>query len=91
MPFVVCRSRGGPYDDDAFVAGYQCGEIDKALSVAAVIGTQRLRFPIVYASLLPQLDLVAMRHAFQLGPVRVSEPDSPWADVTFVLAGSDHD
>lgn len=21
MPFVVCQSQGGPYDDDAFVGG----------------------------------------------------------------------
>lgn len=88
LPFVACRSRGGPFDDESFVAGFQCGEIDRALSVAALTGAQRVRFPTVYASLLPQLDLVAMRHLYQLGPVTVSEQAPLWADVTFVLCGS---
>jgi hypothetical protein len=88
LPFVACRSRGGPFDDDSFTAGFQCGEIDRALAVAGLVGAQQVRFPTVYASLLPQLDLVAMRHLYQLGPVRVSEQTPLWADVTFVLCGT---
>lgn len=88
LPFVVCRSRGGPYDDESFVAGFQCGEIDRALSVAYLVRAQQVRFPTVYARLLPQLDLVAMRHLYQVGPVRVIESAPQWADVTFELCGS---
>ena len=27
-PLVLCRSRGGPYDDDAFLSGWRLGDID---------------------------------------------------------------
>lgn len=38
VPFIVCASKGGPFDDDSFVAGFRCGEIDKALAAARVAG-----------------------------------------------------
>lgn len=60
MPFVVCQSVGGPYDDDAFVAGYQAGQIDAALK-AGTAGDLSLT---VRTDLLPQLDLIAMRHGY---------------------------
>lgn len=27
MPFVVCESQGGPYDDNAYVAGFEAGNL----------------------------------------------------------------
>ena len=27
-PLVLCRSRGGPYDNDAFLSGWRLGDID---------------------------------------------------------------
>ena len=66
MPFVVCRSRGGPYDDQAFTAGWWCGQADTTLS-AAPEECDRLSFSVGVPSLLaPQLDLIAMSRGFTL-------------------------
>lgn len=63
MPFVVCSSKGGPYEDTAFVAGYQAGGIDMALAAQSAISGEGMRVT-VYTALVPQLDLIAMRHGF---------------------------
>jgi hypothetical protein len=90
MPFVACRTQGGPYDDQAFVAGYQVGQIDQSLAVldrlglaGAVVGH------CVYRPLLGQLDLVAMRHGYQMrsAPVAVGGDDVTWASVEFYRPG----
>lgn len=79
MPFTVCQSDGGPYDDAAFVAGYRSGTINAHLER---IAPDELRI-YVEPALLPQLDLIAMRHGYTM----VSEPwaDHPdeWALATF--------
>lgn len=74
MPFVVVASKGGPYDDDAFVAGWQCATVQEALrhSGASWAGT-------VPAAILPQLDLIAMDRGLAL----ISEPAGEyWAFAT---------
>jgi hypothetical protein len=63
FPFVVCQSHGGPYDDTAFVAGYQAGRIDSALAAATAVGVDRATFT-VRTALTPQLELVGMHHGF---------------------------
>lgn len=83
FPFVVCRSNGGPYDDDAFVAGYQAGQIYQALGVAAQIGVRSARYT-VRTALVPQLELIGMDRGF---PVVKAEPwdehPDEWTFVTF--------
>ena len=32
MPLVLCRSRGGPYDDEAFSSGWRLGTIGATLA-----------------------------------------------------------
>ena len=32
LPLVLCRSGGGPYEDDAFVSGWRLGRIEATLS-----------------------------------------------------------
>ena len=32
MPLVLCRSRGGPYDDEAFVSGWRLGDLAAKLA-----------------------------------------------------------
>lgn len=59
MPFVAVRSRGGPFDDDAFVAGYQMGLLDAELS-GSVFDQGRA----ISAANREQADLIAMRHGF---------------------------
>jgi hypothetical protein len=80
MPFVVCESAGGRYDDEAFVAGYQAGQIDQALEVAAAVNATHLAAPLVHAGLVEQLDLIAMRHGYGT----VADETAPgWVAVTF--------
>lgn len=92
VPFIVCTSKGGPYDDDSFVAGFVAGEIDRALSVAAAAGADRLTRT-VRTALVPQLELLAMQHGFlHMHAVEVTEtPDYPampeWSFVTFSTVG----
>ena len=65
MPFVVVTSKGGPYDDDAFTAGYSAGSIDANLAMANHLNADRLDYT-VRTGLLPQLDLIAMRHGYTM-------------------------
>jgi len=88
IPFVVCTSKDGPYDDEAFAAGFACGEIHQALNQAACTGrVTALRFPIVRAALLRQLDLIAMHHGFAMSAE--TDPDYPqWSQVMFTWRGA---
>lgn len=62
MPFVVCQSRGGPYDDQAFVAGFECGsimarlEIEKPNMLQASVHNENVR----------QFDLIAMHAGYAM-------------------------
>lgn len=75
MPFVACRSHGGPYDDDAFVAGFQVGQINRALAAIAALEGDGLT-AMVRADLAAQLDLIAMQHGFP--HVERTEHDGHW-------------
>lgn len=68
MPFVVCKSEGGPYDDDSFTAGYECGLLDHLLSHGPISYQCYIRVGNV-----PQADLIAMRHGFTMS-------SEPWED-----------
>lgn len=61
MPFVVCVSKGGPYEDQAFVAGVQFGGL---WTMAQANLTPILAM--VYKELLPQIDLLAMNFGYTL-------------------------
>lgn len=83
MPFLVVASHGGPYDDDAFAAGWQAGEIDRTLRTAAAIAATVVEFPIVHAGLVPQLDLIGMKHGYKV----TAEPTADgWVAVTFEVS-----
>lgn len=59
MPFVTVVSKGGPHDDDSYVAGYAMGLLDAKLSDG---GHQE---PLaVRDDCLPQVDLLAMRYGY---------------------------
>lgn len=36
MPFVVCTSEGGPYEDESFVAGWDLGTLDARLDAGPI-------------------------------------------------------
>jgi hypothetical protein len=62
MPFVVCRSEGGPYDDEAYVAGWELGELDHELTWTRPAFVTRY----LHVANLLQADLVAMCHGYRL-------------------------
>lgn len=75
LPFVVARSNGGYYDDDALVAGWQLGYLDAEMrhSFADQIKAY------VYPGTLPQLDLSAMRHGWTMKAQPWEEHPEEWA------------
>ncbi|MPZ27554.1 MAG: hypothetical protein GEV12_14390 [Micromonosporaceae bacterium] len=81
MPFVACRSQGGQYDDEAFAAGWQGGEIDRTLHTAADMAVAVVHFPMVHAGLGQQVELVGMRHGFP--KISVEPTAEGWCAVTF--------
>lgn len=74
MPYLVVESEGGPYHDMSFVAGYQCGQLDGNLQNKSLTGITA----IVYANLLEQIDLIAMKNGFT---IQVATEDEEWAEV----------
>ncbi len=71
MPFVACVSKGGAYDDQAFVAGWECGALDARLQ--AMTGAACMVERWVPPNLIPQLDLIAMKHDLALQQVQTSD------------------
>lgn len=64
-PIVLARSNGGPYDDAALVAGMTCGALDHELTMTAALHTlPHERY--LDQALIPQVDLIAMRHGYVL-------------------------
>jgi hypothetical protein len=81
LPFVICKSRGGPYDDDAFVSGWRLGQISAALEPQ---GTSWAG--LVQEAELPQLDLMAMRRDCRL-EVLSNDLDGGWVRVSLTRQG----
>jgi hypothetical protein len=88
FPFVVCQSNDGPYDDAAFVAGYQAGRIDRSLAVAVAAEADALRFT-VHTLLVPQLELIAMNHGYLAKSEPWEQEPDLWSFVTFTRVGAE--
>ena len=77
LPFVLCRSRGGPYDDEAFLSGWRLGDLGATLGRAGVSALAE--------SIRPrerlQADLLAMAYGYTMAVEPSSDPD--WLLVTF--------
>src|SRR5262245_66503194 len=77
LPLVLCRSRGGPCDDDAFRSGWRLGDIGSTLG--------RLGVSALAESIRPcerlQADLLAMAYGYTMTVQPGSDPD--WLSVTF--------
>jgi hypothetical protein len=77
MPLVLCRSRGGPYEDEAFTSGWRLGEI------AARLGTPGVGA--MADSIRPQerlqADLIAMARGYTMTVEPTGDPG--WLSVTF--------
>lgn len=59
MPFTVVASKGGPYDDASYCAGYEMGQLDAALQAGP-----RLHQVTIRTANVAQADLVAMRRGY---------------------------
>lgn len=84
MPFVVCASKGGPYDDVAFTAGYECGMLDVVLELAAANPDGHRIERTVRTASLAQVDLLAMRHGYVLDSEAWPECPDEWTRVVLV-------
>lgn len=74
MPFTEVISKGGVYDDQSFVAGFQTGQIYYILQQSALVSTTL----IVYRNLVKQIDLIAMKNGFR---TVVTAEDEHWAQI----------
>ena len=86
MPFVACKSHGGPYDDESYVAGWEMGALAERLGMMVLVGAIPQPVLTIHRANLEQLDLVVMPfgwHAVEItGEWReewgLEEPMDPW-------------
>lgn len=86
MPFVVVHSKDGPYEDQAYAAGWEAGRLDATLTLTAHVrrGVGVAAFDAtVRTDNLPQIDLIAMAH--DLSTTVLSEGDG-WTQLVMVSA-----
>lgn len=83
MPFVVCQSQGGPYEDEAFCAGWSLGLIAAKLSEYAVDRVPMTT--VVRTPSLPQVELLAMQHGYLTAVEHFDGAPDEWSTVTFVV------
>ncbi len=62
MPFVNVASKGGPYDDSAYCAGWAMGALDVRLATLALVSLSET----VRTADLDQADLVAMKNGYAM-------------------------
>lgn len=90
MPFVVTSDAGGPYDSHAFVAGANFGALDTELKILtafrAIPQPRYLETP-----LLPQIDLLAMKHGLVIQKTPWDEHPEEWTRIDFAYAEEDSD
>lgn len=60
MPFLSVASRGGPHEDDSYVAGWEMGALDAELRLGRPPAVDR----VIHTANRDQADLIAMRHGY---------------------------
>jgi hypothetical protein len=83
MPLVLCHSKGGPYDDEAFMSGWRLGAIGATLAgpgISALCDSIRAHESV-------QADLLAMAHGYSMTVDPSTDPN--WLSVTFTRTGDD--
>lgn len=80
MPFVVTSSQEGPYEDNAFVAGFRCGQIYAQLEADPNRHISEFSWT-VETALLPQIRLIGMQFGLEVSEVTDTEYAS-WTRVT---------
>lgn len=79
MPFIACKSLGGRYEDEAFVAGARFGKLAAELEARQPDEHQSYEYP----AMIPQLDLLAMHLGYRLEHEPWDEHPDNWTLVTF--------
>jgi hypothetical protein len=79
MPYVVCQSQGGPYEDQSFVAGARFGGDMAELRAEKPATWQSY----VYPGMVPQYDLLAMEQGYTMTSEPWDEHPDEWVLVTF--------
>ena len=89
VPFTACQSQGGPFEDDAFVHGFDVGALHAEMQILAAVGaTPRARW--LKPGILDQADLFAMHHGYVMKRGE-TEPAAGWVHVEFTsTSGCDH-
>lgn len=88
MPFIACKSQGGPFDDDAFIAGHEIGVLWIRLAAVKVFEALPITAT-VRRDLLPQVDLMAMHYELALTENEMdpeiydAQTIAEWAMITF--------
>jgi hypothetical protein len=83
MPLVLCRSRGGPYDDEAFMSGWRLGDLGATLAHDGISALAQSIRP--HERL--QADLIAMSRGYTMTVEPSSSRD--WLSVTFTRIRAD--
>ncbi len=83
MPLVLCRSRGGPYDDEAFMSGWRLGDLGATLGRPGISALAESIRP--HERL--QADLIAMARGYTMTVEPSSSRD--WLSVTFTRIRED--
>ena len=81
MPFVTVTSKGGPHDDESFVAGWQMGGISALLHV----GQPAVYEVLIATACVPQADLIAMDKGYTVRFID-TEVDGYWTQAIFSRA-----
>lgn len=75
MPFLVVQSKGGPYEDEAFTAGWAMGSLDAKLEALSIDLRAAYKIGVtVPTECIPQIDLIAMKHGFICAAAATKDP-----------------
>lgn len=78
MPFITVASKGGPHDDQAYVAGWEMGKLDEVLRTEPWPYETTIRTDNV-----PQAELLAMKHEGQIQHRPDAIYGTEWSHVRF--------
>lgn len=81
MPFITVTSKGGPHDDDSYVAGWEMGALDRDLRMAALIQAEVT--VTMHSENTGQADLIALSHGYVMRAIGHDAGVPEWAEVTF--------
>lgn len=88
VPFIVCKSEGGVFDDDSFTAGFECATVYADLKYAKGAPSGLPMTPheaVLRTDNVKQIDLLAMHLGYKTRAV-VWDEDPAWSVVFFEFA-----